>query len=177
MTYLNDPPRASGLTGDRLRDGLAAVQQAAHAAVARGDFPDAEAAMRGMVESFGQRHDSDCQTHQHTYQAGPASVPGYFPHGPASPSGTRYYGDLVGDNHRRLLLRWQADGVYIGGALVRDYRVLQALAAQLTTWASLVNLPTTRTRPAANPKPCCEDHDEVAEDVQCCHDCPDEGAS
>jgi len=73
-----------------------------------------------------QSHDSDCQAHQHTYVH--QGEPGLFTHGNrnGSPIGI----DAVGTNGRRLLVRDDADGVYVGGAMFTDDQALQ-LAAHL----------------------------------------------
>lgn len=65
------------------------------------------------VEAPNGRHDSDCQAFQHTYVADQGE-PGVYRHGPGDP---RQFADAVGSNGRRLLVRQEADGVYVGGAL------------------------------------------------------------
>ncbi len=39
---------------------------------------------------------------------------------------------VVGANHRRLLARWQDDGVWVGGCLIADREAAQALSAFIT---------------------------------------------
>lgn len=60
-----------------------------------------------------QRHDGDCQAAQHTYVS--PGVPGVYPHGDRH--GRHFAADAVGVNGRRLLVRDDPDGVYVGGAL------------------------------------------------------------
>jgi hypothetical protein len=72
------------------------------------------------------RHDGDCQAFQHTYTASQGE-PGVYPHG----SGMV---DAVGANGRRLLVRDDPDGVYIGGARFTTGQ-LDDLIAVLTAFA------------------------------------------
>lgn len=75
-----------------------------------------------------QRHDSDCQAAQHTYLH--PGEPGVYPHG-VTP---HYAADAVGINGRRLLIRNDPDGVYVGGALFSTELVFQ-LVSELATMA------------------------------------------
>lgn len=72
-------------------------------------------------DRHAQRHDGDCQAFQHTYVS--QGEPGVFAHGP-TPS---YAADVVGTNGRRLLVRDDADGVYVGGALLTNEIVLDLI--------------------------------------------------
>lgn len=67
-------------------------------------------------------HDGDCQAFQHTYTASQGE-PGVYPH-----SGRMV--DVVGENGRRLLVRDDPDGIYVGGALLTNSQALK-LAAHL----------------------------------------------
>lgn len=70
------------------------------------------AILAGSGTTRTQRHDGDCQMAQHTYVH--QGDPGVYSHGPAP----GYAADVVGANGRRLLVRDDPDGIYVGGALL-----------------------------------------------------------
>ncbi len=96
-----------------------------------GDGDDLTEVKDALVEEIApqlERHDSDCQANQHTYVH--PGEPGIFLHGSAGLDRTPLCLDAVGTNGRRLLVRDDPDGVYIGGAMFTNDQVIK-LAAHL----------------------------------------------
>ena len=83
---------------------------------------DMLSALADAVTSLIGRHDGDCQAFQHTYTASQGE-PGVYPHGDRMV-------DVVGTNGRRLLVRDDPDGIYVGGAVLDTMSAIK-LAAHL----------------------------------------------
>lgn len=81
----------------------------------------------------GPDHEGDCQAAQHTYVAPGTETPGVFTHGVLCREDETVWRclDVVGANRRRLLVRDDADGAYVGGCLIADPHDLDDLIAKL----------------------------------------------
>jgi hypothetical protein len=105
--------RAGGRRARDLTELAAAVVGAAAAA----QVPTCTHPHDGMLyekPAEPQRHDGDCQMAQHTYVH--QGEPGVYSHGPTP----HYAADVVGTNGRRLLMRDDPDGLYVGGVLLTN---------------------------------------------------------
>lgn len=109
-----------------LRDQLGVEPDGTQNTIDYEDVHQASYAITAAVLPLMQRHDSDCQSAQHTYVH--QGEPGIYPHG--NRDGRHFAVDAVGTNGRRLLVRDDPDGVYLGGAMFTDDDALK-LAAHL----------------------------------------------
>lgn len=92
---------------------------------------DIEYALVAAVLPLIQRHDSDCQANDNTYVH--QGEPGLFPHG--NRNGRHFAADAIGTNGRRILLRDDLAGIYVGGALLDPMTALN-LAGLLRDWST-----------------------------------------